>query len=215
MTMNSWWFANFTTAWFIIAPLIAAYVPQRLLKSYFNHHVWQHAKAVLSLVDPYVTVDIARRDVEEDDSIASSNAYVEVKAYLSAACLREARALRAESAVEGDGFVLSLRLGQELADEFRGAVLWWSCVEAREDWRRPASGTPGRASSSAASATASRCTAATASLSSTSTSRTCAGKVVRPSSSVAAAGSTQTTSSATTFRVHMIFINLFSPCMHA
>ena len=35
--------------------------------------------------------------------------------------------------MEGDGFVLSLRLGQELADEFRGAVLWWSCVEAKQE----------------------------------------------------------------------------------
>ncbi|TVU47010.1 hypothetical protein EJB05_06586, partial [Eragrostis curvula] len=144
--MDSWWLANLTTAWFIIAPLIASYVPQRLLKSYFNHHLWRHAKAVLAFFDPYVTVDIFKRDAD-DDSIASSDAYGEVKAYLSAACSREARALRAESvSVAGDGdgtrkdgFVLSLRPGQELADEFRGAVLWWSSAESREEalaWQR-------------------------------------------------------------------------------
>ncbi|GJN09999.1 hypothetical protein PR202_ga28057 [Eleusine coracana subsp. coracana] len=130
--MDSWWFANFTTAWFILAPLIAAYVPRRLLKSYFNHHVCRHAKSLVALVDPYVTVDIFKRFVD-DDSISSSDAYAEVRAYLSAACSREARALRAESAMEGKGFALSLQLGQEVADEFRGAVLWWSSAESRDE----------------------------------------------------------------------------------
>lgn len=197
--MDPWWFANLTTAWFIIAPLIAAYVPQRLLKSYFNHHVWRHAKSVLSLVDPYVTVDIARRDVDDGASgIASSNAYVEVKAYLSAACSRDARALRAESAVEGDGFVLSLHLGQELADEFRGAVLWWSCVEAKEE--------AGMGNAREGELVRRQCHRLTFHRRHRqlvidkylSGSHTCAGEDVRPSSSIAAAGSTPTTSSRAT-----------------
>jgi hypothetical protein len=128
-----WWLpTSLTTAWLVLAPLLAANGLQRLLKSYFNHHVWRYAKTVISAVDPYVTVDIARRDADQG-RIQSSDAYDEVTAYLSVACSREARALRAEGAVEGDGLVLSLRPGQELADEFGGAVLWWSSVEAKEE----------------------------------------------------------------------------------
>ncbi|OEL14084.1 AAA-ATPase ASD, mitochondrial, partial [Dichanthelium oligosanthes] len=103
-----------------------------MARSYLKNHVWLQARALLALVRPDLTVDIARRDYE-DHSIQTSGAYNEVRAYMSAACSREALAFMAASAVQGDGCVLSLRPGQEVADEFRGAVLWWSSVLAHEE----------------------------------------------------------------------------------
>jgi chaperone BCS1 len=87
----------------------------------------------LPFLDPFVTIDIAAKP--EDHSYSyynskakSSDAYAEVLAYLSVVCSRDARQLRAEGADEGHGFVLSLREGQEVADEFRGVTMWWSAV---------------------------------------------------------------------------------------
>jgi chaperone BCS1 len=52
------------------------------------------------------------------DKIKSNDAFEEVKAYLSTACSREARQLCAEGAADGSGFVISLRDGEEVADEY-------------------------------------------------------------------------------------------------
>jgi chaperone BCS1 len=84
---------------------------------------------MLPFLDPFVSIDISSKPglCSLDEKIKSSDgcdAYEEVKAYLSAACTRDARELHAD----GDGFVLSLREGQEVADEFRGAAMWWASV---------------------------------------------------------------------------------------
>nr|CAB3455964.1 unnamed protein product [Digitaria exilis] len=127
--MDTWLsFANltsFTTAWFVVGPLLAT--AWRLFSSCFK----RHAKALLQLVDTDVTLDIVRRDWE--DSIKTSDKYSEVKAYLAASCSRAARALRAENAVQGDNkLVLTMRLGQEVSDEFAGVTLWWTSTEKWE-----------------------------------------------------------------------------------
>ncbi|KAL6598649.1 hypothetical protein ACP70R_046348 [Stipagrostis hirtigluma subsp. patula] len=116
-------------SWLLLAPLVAACAPRSLPQMYFNLHLRRHVRHLLPFLDPFVTVDIpkSKRDHSMDE-IKSSDAYEEVKAYLSAACSRDARELRADGAAEGDGFVLSLREGQEVADEFRGATVWWSSV---------------------------------------------------------------------------------------
>ncbi|KAL6880060.1 hypothetical protein ACP4OV_011625 [Aristida adscensionis] len=97
---------------------------------YFNLHLRRHLRRLLPFLDPFVTVDVAGRPEYDDDlgRIKFSDAFEEVKAYLSAACSRDARELRADGAAHGDGFVLSLREGQEVADDFRGATVWWSSV---------------------------------------------------------------------------------------
>nr|CAB3452238.1 unnamed protein product [Digitaria exilis] len=115
---------SFTTAWFVLGPLLATACMAA-----------RRAKALLELVDTDVTLDIVRRDWE--DSIKTSDKYSEVKAYLAASCSRAARALRAENAVQGDNkLVLTMRLGQGVSDEFAGVTLWWTSTQKREEGER-------------------------------------------------------------------------------
>ncbi|TVU41328.1 hypothetical protein EJB05_14834, partial [Eragrostis curvula] len=128
---------NFGSVWFLLAPLLAAYAPRRLFQTYFNLFLRRHARRLLDVVDPYVNVDVAEPGaavrwsrygpVSEDDST-----YEEVQAYLSGACSQEARELRAEGAKEGDGLLITMRDGQDVADEFGGASLWWSSLVAED-----------------------------------------------------------------------------------
>ncbi|KAF8654866.1 hypothetical protein HU200_061445 [Digitaria exilis] len=125
---RQWAFANFTSLWFVLAPLaslLAAYAPRRLFQTYFNLFL---RRRVLNVVDPYATIDIS--DTSSDVRYSrygrvsdTDTTYEEVKAYLSEACLQQedARELRAEGAKDGDALV-------DVADEFRGASLWWSSV---------------------------------------------------------------------------------------
>lgn len=119
---------SFATAWFVLGPLLAA--AWQLFRSCFK----RPAKAMLELVDTDVTIDITRRDWEDD--VHTSNTYDEVNAYLAARCTRAARALRAENAVQGNKLVLTMRLGQEVSDEFAGVTVWWSSTEKREEGQR-------------------------------------------------------------------------------
>ena len=136
--------SNLGPVWFLIAPLLAAYAPRRLLLTYFILVLRRRARRLLAAVDPYVTVDIpdpGAADAHQQyyhhrsrlgGRRAGDNAYEEVKAYLSAACSSEARELRAEAAAEGRGLVVSMRDGQDVADEFRGATMWWSSVDEEQ-----------------------------------------------------------------------------------
>ncbi|KAG0542035.1 hypothetical protein BDA96_02G068300 [Sorghum bicolor] len=132
---------NFGSAWLILAPLVslvATYAPRRLFLTYFNLFLRRRARRLLNAVDPYVTIDISEPGGEVRYSrygpvSDSDTTYEEVKAYLSgAACSQDARELRAEGAREGNGLVVSMRDGQDVADEFRGVSLWWSSVIVRD-----------------------------------------------------------------------------------
>ncbi|KAI4972460.1 hypothetical protein ZWY2020_003385 [Hordeum vulgare] len=109
-----------------LAPV--AFGVARSLYKHLRRRLGRHVPSV----DPFVTVDVVARPGDphpyhssyHDVEARSSDAYAEVLAYLSAACSREARKLRAE----GHGFVLGLRDGQEVADEFKGVTVWWSAV---------------------------------------------------------------------------------------
>ncbi|XP_004955729.1 AAA-ATPase At3g28610 isoform X2 [Setaria italica] len=130
-------FTNFGSLWFILAPLVslvATYAPRRLFQTYFNLFLRRRTRRVLNVVDPYVTIDISEPGSDVRYSrygpvSDNDGTYEEVKAYLSGACSHEdARELRAEGAKDGDGLVISMRDGQDVADEFRGVPLWWSSV---------------------------------------------------------------------------------------
>ncbi|GJN24802.1 hypothetical protein PR202_gb12568 [Eleusine coracana subsp. coracana] len=132
--MKDWLATNIgSSGWLLLAPLLAAYAPRGLPQMYFNLHLRRHVRRLLPFLDPFITIDIVSKPDSYNDRIKSSDAYEEVKAYLSAGCSRDARELRAEGALEGDGFVLSLREGQEVADEFQGVTVWWSSVLPEED----------------------------------------------------------------------------------
>ncbi|KAJ1288135.1 hypothetical protein BS78_02G066700 [Paspalum vaginatum] len=129
-------FTNFGSLWLILAPLaslLATYAPRRLFQTYFNLFLRRRARRLLNLVDPYLTIDIAEpggdvRYSRYGPVADNDSTYEEVKAYLSGACAQDARELRAEGAKEGDGLVISMRDGQDVADDFRGVPLWWSSV---------------------------------------------------------------------------------------
>jgi len=134
-------FTNFGSLWLILAPLVslvATYAPRRLFHTYFNLFLRRRARRVLNVVDPYVTVDVSEPGSDVRYSrygpvSDSDSTYEEVKAYLSGACWQDdARELHAEGAREGDGLVISMRDGQDVADEFRGATLWWSSLVVAE-----------------------------------------------------------------------------------
>ncbi|XP_062190078.1 AAA-ATPase At3g28610-like isoform X2 [Phragmites australis] len=136
-------FTNFGSLWFLLAPLLAAYAPRRLFQTYFNLFIRRRARRLLNFVDPYVTVDISEPGTDVRYSrygpvTESDSTYEEVEAYLSGACSQDARELRAEGAKEGDGLVISMRDGQDVADEFQGATLWWLLVLEDGDRQREA-----------------------------------------------------------------------------
>ncbi|RLN34892.1 hypothetical protein C2845_PM03G22450 [Panicum miliaceum] len=88
-----------------------------------DFHLRPLIRRLLPFLDPYVTIDISGKpDYYSMDRIKSSDAYEEVKAYLSPACARDALEL------DGDGFVLSPREGQEVSDEFKGVAVRWASV---------------------------------------------------------------------------------------
>jgi chaperone BCS1 len=125
------------SAWLYLAPVALG-----VLRSFFNQHLRRPLRRFLPSPHPFVTVDVAAKPEDHsyyygpEGGAKSSDAYGEVLAYLSVACSREARELRAEGAAEGHGLVLSLREGQEVADEFKGVTLWWSAVPHPEAARR-------------------------------------------------------------------------------
>jgi len=134
-------FTNFGSLWLILAPLVslvATYAPRRLFHTYFNLFLRRRARRFLNVVDPYVTVDVSEPGSDVRYSrygpvSDTDSTYEEVKAYLSGACWQDdARELRAEGAREGDGLVISMRDGQDVADEFRGVQLWWSSVVEKD-----------------------------------------------------------------------------------
>ncbi|CAM0905602.1 unnamed protein product [Alopecurus aequalis] len=119
------------STWYYLMPVVAASAP--ILRTYFNQHLRRPVRQLLPFLDPFVTIDILAKPEDHSyaynsGSVKSSDAYSEVLAYLSAVCSLEARELHAEGAMEGHGFVLSLREGQEVADEFKGVTMWWSAI---------------------------------------------------------------------------------------
>ncbi|TVU21550.1 hypothetical protein EJB05_31191, partial [Eragrostis curvula] len=134
--VRRWVFANIVSSWFLLAPLLAAYAPRRLFQTYFNLFLRRHARRVLATVDPYLSLDISEKPAAAagfaysryESAAKRDTTFDEVKAYLSGACSQDARELHAE----GDGLVISIHDGQDVADEFRGVTFWWSSVAVED-----------------------------------------------------------------------------------
>ncbi|KAJ1296647.1 hypothetical protein BS78_01G318300 [Paspalum vaginatum] len=80
------------------------------------------------MVDPFLSITF---EEYEGGRIKSSDAFNEVKSYLTTASTRDVRHLRAESggardAADRDRLLLSMAKGEEVADVFRGATVWWT-----------------------------------------------------------------------------------------
>ncbi|XBI66581.1 hypothetical protein VPH35_046121 [Triticum aestivum] len=129
-----------SSAWYYLTAVLAACARIGVFRTYFNQYLRRPLRRLLPFLDPFVTIDIAAKPEDYSFSyqgkVKSSDAYAEVLAYLSAVCSRDARELRAEGAVEGHTFVLSLREGQVVTDDFKGATISWSAVaEEKTTWR--------------------------------------------------------------------------------
>ncbi|CAN6199904.1 unnamed protein product [Urochloa humidicola] len=117
--------------WLILAPvasLAAAWMPHRGPRMHFDFLLRPLIRQMFPFMDPYVTIDICSKSDYSSDKIKSSDAYEEVRAYLSPLCAREAMELAADGADEGNSFVLTPRVGQEVAEEFRGVTIRWASV---------------------------------------------------------------------------------------
>lgn len=98
---------------------------RRLIEDEYLPHVRRSGRELT-----FITIDINKKSSSCNDQLKSNDAYEEVKAYLSSACSRDVIDLCAEGAVKGDSFLLSLRDGQEVTDQFNGVTLWWLSVES-------------------------------------------------------------------------------------
>nr|CAB3455967.1 unnamed protein product [Digitaria exilis] len=116
-------FFNSSSVWFVLVPLASLLAAYAIFQTYFKF-LRRSGRRLLNVLEPYATIDVSEPGSDNDST------YEEVKAYLSEACLRQedARELRAEGAKDGDGLVISIRDGQDIADKFQGAPLWWSSV---------------------------------------------------------------------------------------
>ncbi|OEL14085.1 AAA-ATPase, partial [Dichanthelium oligosanthes] len=126
--VRQWVLANFASSWLLLAPLLAAYSPHQLFQTYFRLFLRRHSRRLLNVADPYQSMDVECPAVPRFSSLQlmspTDNLYEEVKAYLRGMCSQDARELRAESAKHGDGLVISMHDGQDVADDFKGVTLW-------------------------------------------------------------------------------------------
>jgi chaperone BCS1 len=105
------------------------------LQQFFARNFNRRARRLAAAVDPYLSVTF---EEYEGGRIKSSDAFEEVKSYLTTATgTRDVRHLRAEcgggsrrdaAAADRDKLVLSMAKGEEVADVFKGATLWWSAA---------------------------------------------------------------------------------------
>ncbi|CAN6180692.1 unnamed protein product [Urochloa humidicola] len=101
--------------WLILAPvasLAAAWMPHRGPRMHIEFLLRPLIRQMFTFMDPYVTIDISSKSDNSSDKIKSSNAYEEVRAYLSPLCAWEAMELAGEDADEGNSFVLAPGVGQ-------------------------------------------------------------------------------------------------------
>ncbi|CAM0905581.1 unnamed protein product [Alopecurus aequalis] len=118
--------AGLMFVWSMVRP----FLPRSLFKYYIGRFMRRHAGWLMGLLDPCLTITISEHDSGGRMGIAV--VYDRAKAYLSNQCASRARSLQAELVARGsDRFVLSMDDNEEVADEFRGATVWWHSVHAR------------------------------------------------------------------------------------
>ncbi|KAM0827815.1 hypothetical protein ACQ4PT_067942 [Festuca glaucescens] len=115
--------AGLMFVWSMVRP----FLPRTVFKYYLGHLMWRHARWVVALLDPWLTITVT--DHDGGGRLGIGAVYDRAKAYLSAQCATRARSLRAELAARGtERFLLSMDHNEEIADEFQGATVWWHSV---------------------------------------------------------------------------------------
>lgn len=100
-------------------------LPRNFFRYYVGRLIKRYLRRALGFLDPCLTVNIGEYSAA-GDRMRHSQVYDQAKAYLSARCSGQARSLWADLASHGShAFVLSMSSREEVADEFRGATVWW------------------------------------------------------------------------------------------
>ncbi|KAG2631103.1 hypothetical protein PVAP13_3KG573100 [Panicum virgatum] len=88
----------------------------------FRHRLSTWATKLASLFSPYLHVTISEYGAER---FSRSDLFLAVEAYLSDACTRRARRLKAELGKDSKNLQVSVDDNDEVTDTFRGATIWW------------------------------------------------------------------------------------------
>ncbi|CAL5066620.1 unnamed protein product [Urochloa decumbens] len=133
--------AGVALVWIMVRPAPFLQPLREQLHDLAGRFLRRHARRFVGFADPYLTVTVAEHDsgVDHDGRMRRGEAYELATAYLGDRCSRQARQLRAVTAPAsaaaggggegGDRLVMPTRIlgdGDEVADEFRGATVWWS-----------------------------------------------------------------------------------------
>ncbi|KAF0914467.1 hypothetical protein E2562_028950 [Oryza meyeriana var. granulata] len=116
-------FTGWAGLWSAVASLLFLF---SILKEFIPFQLQDYLAALAgrlhALLSPYATVTI---DDQSSDYFSGNEAFLAVEAYLSHACARRARKLRADLGKDARALQVSVDDDQEVIDSFRGATLWW------------------------------------------------------------------------------------------
>lgn len=124
MDASAWLGVNYGLA-LVCLTMLWRNLQQFPLQSFLTRHLNRRARRVAAFIDPYLSITIHEY---EPGRMNRSDVFNEVKAYLDGAASSrdDVRRLNAEGTRGADRLVLSMADGEEVADDFQGATLWWS-----------------------------------------------------------------------------------------
>ncbi|XP_025806447.1 AAA-ATPase ASD, mitochondrial-like [Panicum hallii] len=88
----------------------------------FRHRLSTWANKLASFFSPYLHITISEYGAER---FSRSDLFLAVEAYLSDACARRARRLKAELGKDSKNLQVSVDDNDEVTDTFKGATIWW------------------------------------------------------------------------------------------
>jgi len=97
-------------------------VVQSHLPVAFRHRLSTWANKLASLFNPYLHVTISEYGAKR---FSRSDLFLAVEAYLSDACARHARRLKAELGKDSKNLQVSVDDNDEVTDTFNGVTIWW------------------------------------------------------------------------------------------
>jgi len=117
--MVEWWpwFGSAVASTIFLWSMVQNHVPDTL-RLYLT--TW--AAKITAYVNPYLEITISEN---REERFQRSELFIAVEAYLSDACSRRARRLKAELGKDSKNIQVSVDDHEEVTDDFSGAKLWW------------------------------------------------------------------------------------------